>query len=486
MNHPLRDYQKESISTLLTATDDPTSRTLFTMATGGGKTRIGVEIARRFAEKGHRSLWVCDRINLIEQTARVFRSHGLRTGILQGANTGLSDDDQVVVASIQTLSTRGEYPFVPSLIQIDEAHQVHIAHARVIQDHPQVPVIGYTATPENQKLADLYRTLILGPTTAELTKKGFLVPVRAYAPHEQVMRRRLSELKMTGGDFNLKQLDASMNTSVITGNIIDTYKAKGESRQALCFAVNREHAQVLADDFTASDIPAVMMDYKTKPKDRERIFKQFNDGEIRIITSVLVLGVGTDLPLASCAILARPTHSLALSVQMLGRVLRTHDGKADALLLDHSGNLCRHGLPGDYDPQGIPEKGQRRKKTTVRDACPECGILLQVKHSCHECGWIRPIKTPRLKEVYSQSGELVSLIPESEAEKAHRWKSELRTHGHNKNYKSNWWVINYKKQDFKCGVDEGPKPIFLGSNWKLSDDIAAFIKKDRKKWRNKK
>ena len=486
MKQELREYQRQAVDALLTATEDPTSRTLFTMATGGGKTRCGVEIACRFAERKQKSLWICDRINLIEQTAKVFRSHGLRTGILQGSNTVLSDDDQVVVASIQTLSTRGEYPFIASLIQVDEAHQVHLAHARVIQDHPQVPVIGYTATPGNPKLADLYRTLILGPTTADLTEQGFLVPVRAYAPHEQVMRRRLSGLKMTGGDYNLKQLNSSMNTSVITGNIIDTYKAKGENRQALCFAVNREHAQVLADDFTASDIPSVMMDYKTKAKDRERIFRKFNTGEIRIITSVLVLGVGTDLPLASCAILARPTHSLALSVQMLGRVLRTHDGKNDCVILDHSGNLCRHGLPGDYDPQGIPEKGQRRKKTTVRDACPECGTLLQVKHSCHECGWIRPIKAPRLKEVYSQSGELISLVPESEAEKAHRWKSELRTHGHNKKYKSKWWVINYKKQGFKYGVDEGPKPIFLGSNWKLSEDIESFIKNDRKQWRKNK
>jgi len=179
---------------------------------------------------------------------------------------------------------------------------------------------------------------------------------------------------------------------------------------------------------------------------------------VQVLCNCLVTTEGWDAPEVSCAVLARPTKSLGLYLQMAGRVLRPAPGKADALVIDHSGAVYEHGFVDDPQDWTLSSKErvqdrkkEREKKEPSRITCDSCGYVYQSKPACPNCGFAPPKKT-ETPEV--EDGDLVEVNGQKadrkwkEADKQ-RWYSMLLGYSRRKGYKEGWAAYKYRE---KVGV----------------------------------
>lgn len=389
----LRPYQQRVVDEFLAALGAGHIRQMVAMATGSGKTITAAEIIRGLAATGRSSLFIVDRIELIDQAADTLQRLGLAIGVLQGNRTCLHPDDQVIVASIQTIRAR-RAP-VAEFIVIDEAHILHKAHIELINTWNAIPVMGLSATPLREDLGRYFTNLICGPSIRELIADGSLVPARAYCPSHETMDRILASVKTRGGDYVEGALSRAINRKELVGDIITTWHEKAADRQTLCFAVDIAHSKAIIEDFINAGVKAAHLDAYTPPDRRCQIIDAFRAGDLQVLSSVNVLGIGFDAPEASCGILARPTLSEMLDMQQKGRVIRPAPAKTDALFLDHAGNTLKFGLPVDFE---VPELGMHphthtRQKRQQRKmlACTSCGMALEpTQITCPGCGIDRP------------------------------------------------------------------------------------------------
>ncbi|MBK8638607.1 MAG: DEAD/DEAH box helicase [Chromatiaceae bacterium] len=402
------------------------------LGTGGGKTIIAALLGQRAATKGKTLLFIVHTIELAGQAVDAFVATGLRVGILRGDETNYSSNDDVVVASIQTIRSRSAPDWVDICI-IDEVHILHAEHIRLISDWAEKAFIGLSATPMRKGLGQHFTNLVRGPTIAELTEGGFLVPVRAFAPQADSILAALEGVACgtttAGFDYKEQALGTAMNRKELVGDIVKTWQERGEDRPTLCFAVNIAHSKSIRDDFLAAGVQAAHLDAYTDASERRDIIAGFKAGDIKLLTSVNVLGIGFNVPDAACLILARPTLSLALHIQQCGRGLRTAEGKSDCIVLDHSGNCLKHGLPHHFEvpdlDMGDKEDPAKRKKKERPPfvACTECGgIMSREEITCPHCGLDRP---GRMNRVSYLDGVLVEYGEDEKDQEAGRQESPI-------------------------------------------------------------
>ena len=461
MELELRKYQQDALDMVRSSLAAGNERTVLTLPTGGGKTEIAVGIAKLGREKSNAKTWfIVDRKTLAHQARARFQKYGMRCGLMQGENTDLRHDDEAVVATIQSLNSRFEKNpliYTPDVVIIDECHVLHDMHIKLME-YRNAPTIGLTATPSNPVLGKYFTDMVVPVTMGQLIEAGQLVPFRAFAPTEP----DLEGVRFQRGDFVESDLEERM--TAITGDIVEHWKRLGENRQTIAFCVNVQHARELAAQFESDGVPAAMVYAGTPDEEREDIYRRLADGTLKVCTSVLVLGVGFDLPEVSCAILARPTASEALHVQQCGRVARLHDGKVDALLLDHAGNTVRHGLPQHYQPPELGEGEKRtRKERTPKEKravrCTNCGALMEPgQQHCGGCG----IKRQAISDVVTVDGRLVEIDLEHESEVREntttfrkRFFKELKGYAELNGYKQGWAVHQYQERYSNLPWEDG-------------------------------
>lgn len=411
----LYPHQQQVIADLSQGIRQGHTRQLVALATGAGKTVVAAHLGHRAAAKGKKMLFIVDRIELCGQAAETFAGIGLNVGILRGDDTSYTRQDEIIVASIQSIRSRSAPDWLDFAI-IDECHVLHQEHKRLMTDWPDRPFIGLSATPLTKGLGQIFTHLVRGPSIRELTEGKFLVPVRAYAPCADAVLAALADVSCgptaAGYDYKENELAAAMNAKGLIGDIVKTWQDKGEDRPTLCFATNVAHSQSIRDDFIAAGITAAHLDYRTEPSERRDIIAGFKVGTTKLLTSVNVLGTGFNVPDAGCLILARPTLSLALHIQQCGRGLRIAPGKDDCIILDHSGNCLKHGLPRHFVVPGLdmgdkpdPAKAKKRDKPPFV-ACRHCGAIMDPDEiTCPRCGLDRPVRASR---IVSRDGELVA------------------------------------------------------------------------------
>jgi superfamily II DNA or RNA helicase len=397
----LRDYQRDMVASVRCAWDEGGAHVLGCLPTGAGKTEVAIALALEETHQGRRVLVITERKTLAHQWAQRFFRHGVSdVGLIQADNTRRICAG-VVVGTIQSLASRG-VPDGLSLIVIDEAHIEHEAHRRLLADNQQARVLGLTATPLREGLGRTYSRLVVGATIRELTDAGYLVPARTLAPGTDGLAAALEQVGISAGDFSGRELSGLMRQRAIIGDVVSTWQARAENRQTICFCVDKEHARVLAMEFEDAGIDAAFVLDDTPDEERAELFARFDGREIRVLCSVGVLAVGFDAPIASCAILARPTLSRSIYIQQGGRVLRPFAGKDDALILDHAANSLRHGLLEDFVPprelSQIDSTADRKKRREPMQAwvCPNCEAVNPVwADMCDECG------TPRFRRTHA-------------------------------------------------------------------------------------
>jgi len=411
-----------------------------------------------------------NRITLVKQASRAFDMAGIDHAIIQGDNPRHNLDKPVQIASIQTYHKR-PFRWDFDLAIEDECHEVYKKQTEFKQSWKLVPFIGITATPYTKGLGNIYDHLINEITINDLIEQGYLVECEVYGPSQPDMKG------VTGGaDFNQKQTAERCQESGLVASIIQTWHKLADNKQTICFATNILHSKYIVDEFVKSGVNAKHIDAYSDTQERYEIIEGFKEGYIKLISSVGVLTTGFDAPNAEVGIMARPTKSLMLSVQMIGRLLRIHPGKDKALILDHAGNFERLGFHTDPMPQELCklQKGDKKKtkEIVLPKPCPKCKFMRPVKvNICPNCAF----EAKSQNEIFEEAGELRKIKAkkatnrEYSASEKQSFYSGLLAFANNKNYSSGW--ASHKYRD-KFGV----WPSFMNKvKGEITQEVSNYI-----------
>src|SRR3989475_4967611 len=345
-----RPYQHEAVAALLAAAARGVQRPLLVLPTGTGKTIIVALLVQR---RGGRALILAHRDELIQQA--VDKLHlvdpTLRLGVVQAARD--EHTAPTVVASVQTLSRRTRLSrLVPDFqtIVIDEAHHAPAPTYRRILEycrawHPDGPlVVGVTATPErgdHHSLRPVFDRIVYQKTLLEMMQAGYLVDLRAL---QVLLQADFGALRTQHGDF----VDAELETLLLAANapaqVLAAFQSHAADRKALLFTPTVALAYAMAETFCAAGIAAEALEGTTPITTRRALLQRLHTGATRVVANCAVLTEGFDEPSVDCIIIARPTQSLPLYQQMLGRGTSMYPGKTDCLILDVVGVSTRHTL----------------------------------------------------------------------------------------------------------------------------------------------
>ena len=459
----LRTYQEKVIEDFNREVAAGRRRIILVAPTGSGKTIVAAAIIKAAVANRQRALVLAHRREIVGQTSQKLQAHGIPHGIIQA---GVPDRplEAVQVASIQTLharavrSDRMELPLADVLI-IDEAHHTPAASYRAIIDaYPDATLLGLTATPcrgDGRGLGGIFETIIECPQVADLIEQGFLVKTRVYAPSTP----DLKGVRTVAGDYNEGQLADRMDRPKLIGDIVTHWHKYGERRKTVCFAVNVAHSLHLRDEFVHSGVRAEHIDGGTPKPERDASLARLASGEIELIANCMVLTEGWDMPEVGCCILARPTKKMGLYRQMIGRVLRPAVGKPDAIILDHSGAVFRHGFAEDpvewtLDPDRLSESATHATRCADGSQsrlleCSQCGAIRIAGEPCCACGFL-PQRPPRAVPIVAGDLGLVvgraARAAEYDAAARTQWLGMLKAFALERGYKPGWAAVNYKEK----------------------------------------
>lgn len=390
----LRPYQTDAIESVRQSLRSGKKAPILVCPTGSGKTVMGSEIIRLTVEKGGKVLFLAHRAELISQTSKKLSDIGVRhEKITAGKVSRLTQ--AVQVASVQTLIRRDLGSWEPTVIITDECH---LACAKSYMDiharWPNALRLGLTATPrraDGKGLDQVYDDICMGPTVRSLQESGFLAQCRCFS-HPRSFDA--SKLHLHMGEYDMKEAHEEIVRKGIMGNAIEDYKAHGRDMTAVVFCCTVEHAEEVAASFRGAGYAAEHVDGGMAESERKRVLSGVSDGRVKILVSVDLVSVGFDAPILGCAILLRPTQSLTVFLQQVGRILRPYPGKDEAVVLDHVGNVLRHGLLDMVHEWSLDakkkKKGDKGGKALVWQ-CQECFSIVPVSDAnCPECGTCKP------------------------------------------------------------------------------------------------
>lgn len=408
----LRDYQDSALDMTRQAIKEGARAILICAPTGGGKTVCGAALVEASQRKGSRSTFVVDRLSLINQTSETMFRYGLEHGVIQADHPMFRPSLQTQVCSVQTLARR-KWP-ESQLDIIDEAHVLHQTVKRRIESKAAI-TIGLTATPFTKGLGKYFDRIINVTTTNNLIRDGWLVPYRIL----ECQAPDMEGVKVTSaGEWD--SAEAEKRALQVVGDVVAEYIKHGEERKFICSAVDTAHVDELQRQFVAAGVNVATYTYKDSDEDRADVVSEFRRPEsiIRGLITVTAASRGFDVADIGCVIMARPLRkSHAEHIQLFGRGLRISPatGKADCLVLDHSGNCRRFwNDTQDFFENGWSELDDgKRKKATAQEKkpiepvkCPQCRHMHKPAPSCPNCGH----QYPRKQAIEHVPGTMKELI----------------------------------------------------------------------------
>jgi superfamily II DNA or RNA helicase len=371
----LRDYQIDTIERTRAVMRRGVRRVLVCAPTGSGKTVIGAEVLKGAVRKGKPSLFAAHRRELIDQCCAKLTEAGiLDYGVIMAGDRRVNRDALVQVGSIQTL-TRSRLP-PASLIMLDEAHRAASpSYVNLAANYPEAYIIGLTATPERMDgkgLDHMFDEMVVVKTVPELIADGFLIKPECYAaPPESLWQ--LTHVRIRAGDYREDELQEAMDQPKLIGDLVDNWRRLAEGKLTVVFATGVEHAAHIAEEFQRAGIEAGCVTGSMSLAERASVIGDWKSGRLRVMVNCLILIEGFDYPELECCVMARPTKSESLFLQMSGRIMRPADGKAGALLLDHAGNLAQHGLPSIERLWTL--EGREKRKRELNEIHCSCGFV---------------------------------------------------------------------------------------------------------------
>jgi len=438
MRHELWDYQQRAVGDVISALH---RRPILVAPTGSGKTVMATALVEQL---GLGTLWLAHRKELIDQAARRLEAHGLVCGIIMAGYASMPLA-QVQVASVQTLIRRDKPR--ADLIVIDECHHATAdSYQSILDAYPDARVIGLTATPfrlDGHGLGDLFGELVVAAYPHVLCDSGVLHQPKVWASKSPDLRG----VKVIAGDYSIGALAARTNTQELNADIVATWLKRAAGRRTVAFAVDMAHSRAITDAFCQSGIAAEHVDGSTPPDERDAILARLASGQTLIVSNCMVLTEGWDLPALECAIIARPTASLNLHLQMIGRVMRAAEGKDGAIVLDHAGNHHIHGLVTrrlNYSLNG--EKVGHSEPLGLR-RCAECGLLFELHlESCPECGWMPSAEDRRRERLEIHGGGELTEFDDSSFEYRRQIWNLIEAEREAMGYREGWSFFRFKER----------------------------------------
>ena len=357
-DNSLRDYQKDNKRKIYESWKTKQS-VMLQMPTGTGKTRLFSSLLKdlqRFADASGREincLVMVHRQELVDQIVKeLTKSYGLEVGIIQ-AGVKQSPEKVIQVASVQTLSRRlhiwKEKQF--DVVIVDEAHHVPAdSYRAIIQSYPNSKLLGVTATPyrlSGEGFTDIFEDLIISPSIKQFIDRGYLSRYDYYSvrSNSEVQRELDRITTFQNGDYTDADMTRVCDNDHIRAQVVETYLKYASGKKGIIYTINKVHNGNLCADFNKVGVRTVAIDSQTPSKIREQLINDFKDGQIDIICNVNIFSEGFDCPDIEFVQLARPTQSLSMYLQQIGRGLRAVKGKEKCLILDNVGLYNRFGLP---------------------------------------------------------------------------------------------------------------------------------------------
>jgi superfamily II DNA or RNA helicase len=435
----LRDYQQELKNGIYNEWNQGNNNVLGVLPTGGGKTVVFSSILHDHNGAG---VAIAHRKELVNQISLALGREGIVHGIIAPKQTVkdinreharelgavmTNPNSNIKVAGVHTLvNDKGNLRHWMNQVTLwvtDEAHHLLVGNTwgKGVEMFPNARGLGVTATPcraDGKGLGrhtdGVFDSIVIGPTMRELINRGYLTDYRIFAPPSDL---DVSNVE-TGadGDFKKPQLKKAVQESHIVGDVVGHYLRIAPGKLGITFASDVETATDIAAQYNAMGVPAEVVDAKTKASVRAEILRRFRNREILQLVNVDLFGEGFDLPAVEVVSFARPTQSYGLYVQQFGRALRILNGKSEAIIIDHVGNVVRHGLP---DKERIWSLDARERRPRIKN--PDDDIPLRycvgctqpyerVLVACPYCG-LEWVPESRSKPEYVD-GDLYELSPE--------------------------------------------------------------------------
>lgn len=391
MSVDLRPYQKEAVERVRESFRFGARAPLLVAPTGAGKTVMFSYITQAAAARGNRVMILAHRTELLDQISGSLTRFGVAHGMVAAGRTpdwGLP----VQVAGVHTLIRRLDKVEPPNLLVVDEAHHAAAGSWKLIVNaYPEARILGVTATPERldgKGLKDVFDDLIRGPEVSSLIESGYLSRPIYYAPSVA----DLDGVRTTGGDYNRKDLGQVMMDSTVTGNAVEHYARLCSGVPAIAFCASIQHAERVAEEFNRAGFRWGTIDGEMTPAERRGAVEGLASGALHGLSSCDIVSEGFDLPCVTAAILLRPTKSLSLYLQQVGRALRPHPGKTNAIILDHAGNVLKHGLAEqvrEWSLEGAKARKARETGENENRQCPSCYCVHEkTEPECPACGFV--------------------------------------------------------------------------------------------------
>ena len=382
----LRPYQSKNKNRIYESWKEHNA-VMLQMPTGTGKTRLFVSLLRdihRYAAEIKTQIRVLILVHRIELIDQISYELGVRYGLADGIIHSQDRERPMFpfqIASVQTLNRRfdrwSERTF--DFIIVDEAHHVLAeSYKKIINTYPNAKVLGVTATPYRLSGAGFrpeFDVLIESESIREFIKKGYLSDYEYYsiAPFSQ-MQHQIDDITKvdSSGDYANSELMEICDKNKIRAQVVDTYLKYAKGKKGIVYTINKLHNKHLCESFCESGVSAVAIDSDTSAEERERLIQQFKRGEIDVLCNVDIFSEGFDCPDIEFVQLARPTKSLSLYLQQVGRGLRICEGKEKTIFLDNVGLYNRFGVPalkrpwqGYFDGvEGVVENKIKRERKT--------------------------------------------------------------------------------------------------------------------------
>lgn len=410
LNEFREEYQAQAIDGIRSEFRKGQKSALLVMPTGGGKTRTGAKMVKAAEEKGTPTLWLADRIELVEQASETFAALDIRHSII--GSEYAHEDDLVLLGTIQTFLRRYESGrFRPPRMKFmvwDEAHRGRSQTYEKVRDiYPQAHLLGLTATPfrsDGRGLGGMFEGMVCPVTPRQLLDAGVLVEPQYFAP---------DPLAFLGGDVESPKL---------IGNVVEHFARVSQDRSAVYFAHNVPHSVSLRDAFNSVGLAACHIDGSTPRDERRDLMAAFRAGHYQILCNYGVAIEGLDVPHVGCVGLARKTDSLRIFIQAVGRGLRSAPGKENCHVHDHAGLIHKFGPAERYGEWSLDhDEGQKayaapRKRTpkeVKESACEECTAVMVGTLTCPACGHVHVFERSA-RDVNVGDGELEVVTAEGQ------------------------------------------------------------------------
>ena len=414
---------------------DDVQSVLLQSPTGSGKGSCCSYMVQRANARGNRVVFGVHGRHLVHDMSERLEKLGLDHGIIMADHKRRRAWLSTQVASIDTLARRERLPHA-DLFVIDEARFAMSPTWKKVVDGYRAQgarILGMDATPirsDGKGLGDIFEAMVCGPQPQELIDGKYLVPSVVYAPQGSVESRGVRNVKVTGGEFNSKAQAEIVDKPKLIGDVVKEWENNARNLTTAVFAVNKAHAQHIAERFRMAGHDFAYVDADTPDTEndpqRSRIWNDFDHGQLNGIVAIRTIQYGWDHPICACIVQAHAVRSEATHLQELGRATRPHNGKTHFVVIDHYGNWSDPNL-GHYEQPRVWDLDMTKARNRTKDDAPAIArcvscfkTFIYGKTACPYCGC--PVEKKEVK-VLEAEGSLGRI--EKKLLTAEEWQAKL-------------------------------------------------------------